>query len=64
MTNQLSKKETLSFGFYNGHIARTQDAAGNHTEYAQLLNDDVPAKEREQYIEIITKKVDVLTDRS
>ena len=62
MTNQLSKKETLSSDFITGISHEFKTPLATIRGYAQLLNDEVPAKEREQYIEIITKKVDVLTD--
>ena len=62
MTNQLSKKETLSSDFITGISHEFKTPLATIRGYAQLLNDEESAEVREQYIEIITKKVDVLTD--
>ena len=62
MTEQLSKKETLSSDFVTGVSHEFKTPLATIRGYAQLLNDEVSADKREQYVAIITKKVDVLTD--
>lgn len=62
MTQQLSKKETLASDFITSISHEFKTPLATIRGYAQLLNDEVSAEKREQYVEIITKKVDVLTD--
>ena len=62
MAEQLSKKETLASDFITSISHEFKTPLSTIRGYAQLLNEDVPTEKREQYVAIITKKVDVLTD--
>ena len=62
MTEQLSKKETLASDFITSISHEFKTPLATIRGYAQLLNEDVSSEKREQYVAIITKKVDVLTD--
>ena len=62
MAEQLSKKETLASDFITSISHEFKTPLSTIRGYAQLLNEDVPTEKREQYIAIITRKVDVLTD--
>ena len=62
MAEQLSKKETLASDFITSISHEFKTPLSTIRGYAQLLNEDVPTEKREQYVSIITKKVDVLTD--
>jgi signal transduction histidine kinase len=62
MAEQLSKKETLASDFITSISHEFKTPLATIRGYAQLLNEDVSSEKREQYVAIITKKVDVLTD--
>ncbi|MEA4914686.1 MAG: HAMP domain-containing sensor histidine kinase [Christensenella sp.] len=62
MTEQLSKKETLASDFITSISHEFKTPLATIRGYAQLLNEETSVAKREQYISIITKKVDVLTD--
>lgn len=62
MAEQLSKKETLASDFITSISHEFKTPLATIRGYAQLLNEGVSPEKREQYVEIITKKVDVLTD--
>ena len=62
MTEQLSKKETLASDFITSISHEFKTPLATIRGYAQLLNEDVSSEKREQYVAIITKKMDVLTD--
>ncbi|MDD4311678.1 MAG: HAMP domain-containing sensor histidine kinase [Eubacteriales bacterium] len=62
MTEQLSKKETLASNFITSISHEFKTPLATIRGYAQLLNEEIPAEKRGEYVSIITKKVDVLTD--
>lgn len=62
MAEQLSRKETLASDFITSISHEFKTPLSTIRGYAQLLNEGVSAEKREQYVAIITKKVDVLTD--
>ena len=62
MAEQLSKKETLASDFITSISHEFKTPLATIRGYAQLLNEGVSSEKREQYVAIITKKVDVLTD--
>ena len=62
MTEQLSKKETLASDFITSISHEFKTPLATIRGYVQLLNEEIPAEKREEYVSIITKKVDVLTD--
>ncbi len=62
MAEQLSKKETLASDFITSISHEFKTPLATIRGYAQLLNDEVSIEKREQYVAIITKKVDALTD--
>lgn len=62
MAEQLSKKETLASDFITSISHEFKTPLATIRGYAQLLNEGVSTEKREQYVAIITKKVDVLTD--
>ena len=62
MTEQLGKKETLASDFITSISHEFKTPLVTIRGYAQLLNENVASEKREQYVAIITKKVDILTD--
>lgn len=62
MIEQLSKKETLASDFITSISHEFKTPLATIRGYAQLLSEEVPTEKREQYVTIITKKVDVLSD--
>lgn len=62
MVEQLGKKETLASDFITSISHEFKTPLATIRGYAQLLGENGTDEKREQYVAIITKKVDVLTD--